>query len=205
MSKTMNKFEKRSVTAYNRLANEYDNTFDGKFTQKFKAMLVNTVKIQAGDTVLDIACGNGRLLKLFADRYTFNGYGTDISDKMIEQAKALNPSMMFSVNRCEELPMADSAFDIITVCVAYHHFPDVHNFAKEAYRVLKEHGQIYIAEIYYPSVIRGICNPFIRFSKAGDVQFYSPDEIIKTLKDVGFKNERYMKNGHVQIVTASRY
>ena len=34
-----------------------------------------------------------------------------------------------------------------------------------------------IAEIYYPAFIRATANPFVGFSKAGDVKFYSPDEI----------------------------
>lgn len=198
----MNKYEKRSLTAYNKKANDYDNTSDGKFTMKFKTMLLETVKIQKGNTVLDVACGNGRLLRMFADKYTFNGYGTDISDKMIEQAKILNPSMEFLTANCENLPFADNAFDLITVCAAYHHFPSVINFAKEARRLLKANGQIYIAELYYPAIIRVICNPFLQFSKAGDVKFYSPDEIARTLQSVGLQNKSYMINGSVQIINA---
>lgn len=200
----MNKFEQRSAMSYNKKARDYDNTFDGKFTMKFNAMLLETVKIQSDNTVLDVACGNGRLLNMFEDKYTFNGYGTDISDKMIEQAKTLNPSMKFSIASCEKLPFADNTFDLITVCAAYHHFANVINFAKEAHRLLKSNGQIYIAEVYYPAIIRAICNPFIRLSKAGDVKFYSPDEIAETLRSVGFQNESHTINGHVQIVNACR-
>lgn len=200
----MNKFEKRSLSEYNKKANDYDNTFDGKFTIKFKTLLMETVKIQNGDTILDVACGNGKLLGMFADKYSINGYGTDISDKMIENARVLYPSMEFSNASCDKLPFSDNTFDIITVCAAYHHFPNVVNFAKEAHRLLKKNGQIYIAEVYYPAIIRAMCNPFIHLSKAGDVKFYSHDEITKTLNSVGFHNENYMINGHVQIINACK-
>jgi demethylmenaquinone methyltransferase/2-methoxy-6-polyprenyl-1,4-benzoquinol methylase len=83
----MNKFEERSLIAYNKKAIGYDTPFDGRFTSKFKMMLLETVIIKSGNNVLDIACGNGRLLNMFAERYSFNGYGADISDKMIVQAK----------------------------------------------------------------------------------------------------------------------
>ena len=200
----MNKFEKRSITAYNKKADNYDDTLDGKFTAEFKTMLLEAVTIQNGDCVLDVACGNGRLLSMFADRYTFSGFGTDISDNMIKQARVLNPAMEFLTANCEELPFADGTFNIITVCAAYHHFPNVFYFAKEAYRLLKVGGQIYIAEVNYPAVIRAICNPFISLSRAGDVKFYSPDEIMETLKSVGFQKTSHIKNGHVQIVNACR-
>jgi ubiquinone/menaquinone biosynthesis C-methylase UbiE len=200
----MNKSEKDSIMAYNQKAGNYDNTFDGKFTLKFKQMLLETVKIKTGDTVLDVACGNGRLLNMFAEKHTINGYGIDISDKMIEQAKILNPSMHFSIGSCEQIPYADNTFDIITVCAAYHHFPHVYDFAKEAYRLLKKNGEIYIAEVYYPAIIRTVCNPFVPLLREGDVKFYSPDKIMETLKSVGFQNENYIKNDHVQIVNACR-
>ena len=35
------------------------------------------------------------------------------------------------------IPFDDGLFDLITVCAAYHHFPDVRAFAAEAFRLLK--------------------------------------------------------------------
>lgn len=200
----MNKFEKRSLTAYNKKAIGYDNTFDGRFTSKFKAMLLETVKIKSGSDVLDIACGNGRLLNMFTERNSFNGYGIDISDKMIEQAKSLNPSMHFSIGSCERIPYADHSFDVITVCAAYHHFPYVDKFSKEAYRLIKNGGMIYIAEVYYPPVIRAACNPFIPLLNQGDVKLYAPDEIMDTLRKAGFRNQTYITSSHIQIVSACK-
>ncbi|MDR2909401.1 MAG: class I SAM-dependent methyltransferase [Oscillospiraceae bacterium] len=204
MNKNDSRYESRSAAVYNALANDYENTFDGRFTQKFKTMLVEAVKLQDGYNVLDVACGNGRLLKMFADKCAINGYGTDISGNMIAQARRLNPLMEFSVGRCEQTPFAGGTFDVITVCAAYHHFPDVKSFAQEAYRLLKTQGKIYIADIYYPRAIRAVCNPFIRFSKAGDVKLYSPQEIIATLYDAGLNGANHIIDGHVQIVSARR-
>ena len=137
----MNKFEKRSKIAYDKKAIGYDDSFEGKFTSNFKAMLLERVKIESEGNVLDVACGNGRLLCQFAQQNRFNGYGIDISDRMIEQAKALNPSMHFSAGSCEQIPYADNTFNVITVCAAYHHFPNVTKFCEEAYRLMKKEGQ----------------------------------------------------------------
>lgn len=197
----MNKFEKRSISAYNKKADKYDSTFDGKFTLKFKTTLLDIMDIQTGDTVLDIACGNGRFLNMLSMQHSFYGYGVDISENMIEQAKLLNSGMYFSTASCEQLPYDDHMFDIITVCAAYHHFPNVNGFTKEACRLLKKGGKIYIAEVYLPTLIRAICNPFVPLLKEGDVKFYSPDNIMETLKNAGFKKQEYIKNGHIQIVS----
>jgi ubiquinone/menaquinone biosynthesis C-methylase UbiE len=200
----MNKFEKRSIKSYNKKADNYDDTLDGRFTLKFNLMLAEAVKINANDNVLDIACGNGRFLNMLAKKHTFNGFGSDISEKMIEQAKKYNPSMTFAVGRCEKLPFETAMFDVVTVCAAYHHFPEVIGFANEARRLLKENGRLYIAEIYQPAFIRAICNPFMSLSRAGDVKFYSPDEILNMLISAGYKNSKCKINGNVQIISAYR-
>lgn len=198
----MNKFEQQSIQSYNKKAKDYDNTADGRFTVKFKEKLLESVTIQKGDRVLDIGCGNGRLLNMFAEKSTFDGYGTDISTEMIKEARKQNPQMSFEVSRCDDLPFSDNTFDIITVCAAFHHFPDIHAFSKEAYRVLKPNGIIYIAEMYYPAIIRILCNPFFIFSKSGDVKIYSPKEIIKTLKATGLSEAAFIKSEHIQIIKA---
>lgn len=203
MKKSM--YERRSVRSYQKKADHYDDTFDGRFTREFKDLLLQTVQIPTGGRVLDVACGNGRLLKMLSKEHDFTGYGIDISGKMVENAGELNPSMVFAQASCDALPFHDAFFDVMTVCAAYHHFPDVAGFAKEAFRVLKPNGALYIAEVYYPPLLRALCNPLIRFSPAGDVRFYSPDEIIRVLEDAGFWPEAPHRQGHIQIVSVRKF
>lgn len=200
----MNKFERRSVRSYQKKADHYDDTFDGRFTLEFKEQLLRIVTIPAGGRVLDVACGNGKLLQMLSQKHDFAGYGVDISDKMAEIAGRLNPTMGFIKAGCDALPFQNEFFDVITVCAAYHHFPDVKGFAKEAFRVLKPNGMLYIAEVYYPPLLRALCNPLIRFSPAGDVKFYGPDEIIGLLESTGFRQEALNKSGHIQIVSVRK-
>lgn len=197
----MNKFEKRSKESYNKKAEKYDSTFDGKFTIKFKNMIFNNLNISNNSNVVDIACGNGRLLQMLSSKWSFNGYGVDISEKMIEQAKMLNPSMNFYVAGCEKLPFEDNFIDLMTVSASFHHFPDVEKFAKEANRVVKKGVKIYIAEIYLPHILQVICNPFVKFSKAGDVKFYSPKEITSLFEKNGFYTENIVIDGMIQLIS----
>lgn len=200
----MNKYEQRSKITYDKKAENYDLTFDGKFTVKFKEMMYKSVSVNPNDTVADIACGNGRLLHKLTEKNSFCGYGVDISEKMIEQAKKLNPDMKFYVAGCDELPFARCEIGVMTVCAAFHHFPNVQMFAKEASRVIKKEGMLYIAEVYLPTILRVICNPFVKFSKAGDVKFYSPNEIVSLFENNDFVAKSVEIDGRVQLIKLQR-
>jgi ubiquinone/menaquinone biosynthesis C-methylase UbiE len=200
----VNKFERRSVRSYQKKAGHYDETFDGRFTREFKEQLLKIVAIPAGGRVLDVACGNGRLLQMLAQKHDFAGYGVDISEKMAEAAGRLNPTMTFLQAGCGALPFGNEYFDVLTVCAAYHHFPDVKGFAGEAFRVMKPGGMLYIAEVYYPPLVRALLSPLIKFSPAGDVKFYGPEEITALLESVGFRKQALSIIGHIQIVSARK-
>jgi ubiquinone/menaquinone biosynthesis C-methylase UbiE len=200
----MNKFGERSRKSYNAIADHYDDTFDGRFTLEFKHRLLREIHAVRGARVLDVACGNGTLLKMLEDRFGILGYGSDISEKMIENAAEKNPGMVFRAAGCEDMPFESQFFDLLTVCAAYHHFPDVGAFAAEAHRLLKPGGYLYIAEVYYSAFPRFLFNLVLPLSKAGDVKFHSPEEIVEVFERAGFKKVKIAINGHIQIVVLQK-
>ena len=194
-------FNEKSKKSYNSKADNYENTLDGKFTRRFKQLLAEMIELEEAQNVLDFGCGNGYLLSLLNERKPINGFGIDVADRMIKNAKSRNPGMEFHVSGCESTPFHDCSMDVLTVCAAYHHFPDTNAFAKEAARLIKPNGKIYIAEVYFSSFLRKVCNPFIPLSKAGDVRFYSPDEIVNEFSRFGFEKIDIAIFGHIQIVS----
>jgi ubiquinone/menaquinone biosynthesis C-methylase UbiE len=58
-------FNEKSKAAYNKKADHYDDTFDGRFTRNFKNLLLSAVSLRENSNVLDVACGNGSLLAAF--------------------------------------------------------------------------------------------------------------------------------------------
>lgn len=195
----MNKFERKSNANYNKKAENYDNTYDGKFTVKFKELLCDAVRIGENATVADIGCGNGTLLRSLAQKHTFRGCGVDISENMIGCAKRLNPDMEFYVGGCDNLPFKDNSIDIMIVCAAFHHFPNAKLFAGEAARTLKTGGVLYIADVYVCGILRAIINPFIKFSPSGDVKLYAPTEIVRLFQAHGFAAVEQKIDGKVQL------
>ena len=130
------KFEKR--------AENYDNNFEGKLSKKFYNLISNNVSLKADDKVLDVGCGTGTVLKRLSLRCRIEGYGIDVEENMIEQVKIKCPEMKISLCSCDSTPFEDNTFDVITACMAYHHFPNKEAFIKEAYRLLKKGGKLYI-------------------------------------------------------------
>lgn len=132
------------------------------------------------------------------------GYGVDISEKMIENARMKCPGMTFETAGCERIPLESEMFDVITVCAAYHHFPDPEAFSKEAFRLLKPCGRLYIAEVYYPPVTRAVMNLIMPYSKAGDVRLYSAHEIEENFIARGFERIGSEREKNVQIISMRR-
>ena len=197
-------YAEKSRTAYNKKADGYTDSREGRFTGGFQRLLIPEMKLAENQNVLDVACGNGSLLAAMNRIKPINGFGIDISERMIENAASDNPKMEFHVAMCDSMPFGDGSIDVMTVCAAYHHFPDTAAFAKEAKRVLKQDGRIYIAEIYLSLLLRLIINPFVPLSKDGDVKFYSPKMICQNFECLGFRRESVRITGRVQIVALQK-
>ena len=198
-------YNERSRTSYNNKAEGYDSSREGQFTHRIHQLLLPMLNLQAGQSVLDVACGTGSLLAAMNARRQIRGNGIDISERMIEKAIAMNPGMEFHVSGCEAMPYPDASMDVITVCAAYHHFPDVDAFACEAARLLKPNGMIYIADVYVPFLIRVLVNPFVpMLFKDGDVRFYSPKEIIRLFTRFGFVEVSIKTTGTLQFVVMQK-
>lgn len=196
----MKDYNAYSKIAYNNKADNYNDSPEGKFTKKFKDLLCKIIVVEKGINILDVACGNGTLLKMISAKNEINGYGIDISDKMISNARKNCRDMVFKVSGCEAIPFESNFFELMTVCAAYHHFPDTDSFAREAARVIKKNGYLYIAEVFLPSILRILCNPFIKLSKDGDFKFYSPKKIVRHFERYGFQYNKVVINENVQIV-----
>mgnify|MGYP001578208326 CR=1 FL=1 len=98
--------------------------------------------IEDGDRVLDLGCGNGRLVDLFKDK-NIEYVGVDNSARLIEAARHRYPGKKFLVAGALNLPFPANSFDKVFSIAVLHHIPSEemrHYFFQEINRVLKPGG-----------------------------------------------------------------
>lgn len=184
----MSKKTEESRNAYNKIASEYDTSREGQYTRFHINELYKTIDLRDGDIVLDVACGNGTLLKELSGKAKIQAYGIDISENMIQVAKMRYPNIHFAVKPCYPLEWSDESIDIVTICCAFHHFDNPQGFVNECKRVLKKNGTLYVADPNFGAVLRFFANKFwFPLSKSGDVRVYSIKELVSFFSNCGFK------------------
>ncbi len=93
--------------------------------------------------VLDIATAAGHCAKAFkSEKYYFS----DISINMLNQVKHHFPYPLLMLNSAENIPVKNSAFDLVSCRIALHHFKHPHTFFQEAGRVLKQTGFLIVVD-----------------------------------------------------------
>jgi SAM-dependent methyltransferase len=95
---------------------------------------------------LDVGCGEGRFDSHLGALRRLEG--VDMSEAMIEAARAANPSVRYSVADGTRLPHDDSSFDLVfTACVLHHvRPPERPEFCAELARVARPDGLVIVFE-----------------------------------------------------------
>lgn len=185
--------------SFSKRAASYDEGFEGKLSKRFYNLLQNEVKLNMGMCVLDVGCGTGALLKRLCEESNIDAHGIDADASMIAVAKRQCPDCSFQQSPSEKIPFADGSFDVLTACMAYHHFSDKAGFAREAVRVLKPDGVLYIADPKFPLAIRKGLNGILRlFNVVGE--FLTAREIADRFSECGFVFSGVAYDGYAQVV-----
>lgn len=112
------------------------------------------VDVQAGETVLDLGCGAGLDLCLYAEKVGPTGklYGLDLSQDMLDKARRnLTEAGFSSVEwlnaSADSIPLPDRFVDLVTANGIFNLSPDKDAVMREVARVLKPGGRTIFAEI----------------------------------------------------------
>ena len=144
-----------------------------------------------------MGCGTGTILKTFSEFENIEGHGIDVEPQMLSVARSKCPDMDIRECSCEDTPYGDSYFDTLTACMAYHHFPDKDAFAKEALRLLKPNGRLYIADPAFPHPVRKALNLMCRNING---EFFSSQEMRSRFEKQGFRYIGVQKDRYAQLV-----
>jgi len=99
--------------------------------------------VSAGMQLLDVGCGAGLAAMLAAARGS-NVTGIDAAEAMLEIARSRVPAAEFYVGDIQQLPFADSRFDLVTGFNAFQYAADPACALGEARRVTRPGGHVIV-------------------------------------------------------------
>ena len=112
-------------------------------TQALRAFVAASTP-EASPLVLEVGAGTGHWLQVLRDSTPSRTVGLDLSEAMLNVARAAHPEQPLVRARGEALPVANGCFDAVICINAVHHFANPEAFISEARRVLKPGGGLFI-------------------------------------------------------------
>jgi demethylmenaquinone methyltransferase/2-methoxy-6-polyprenyl-1,4-benzoquinol methylase len=144
---------RRVGTVFSSVARRYDlmnDLMSGGLHRLWKDRFVARVKPRAGEAILDMAGGTGDVAFRMARRgaqVTVADINRDMLDVGIERAsKRRLKGLAWAEENAERLSFADSTFDGYTIAFGIRNVTDIPAALKEAYRVLRRGGRLFVLE-----------------------------------------------------------
>ena len=185
--------------------------------QGWRRRTVESLRLQPGMQVLDLASGTGDLARLEAEAMLPLGLvaGCDVSIQMLRYARrkfdripAAEWHVKLIQGRAEALPFPGSTFDAATIGFALRNVSDLDQTFRELHRVLKPGGRVGLLEFGRPKnlllrighwlwltfglpvlgfLTTGTIWPFT-YLRGSILRFMAPDEVTRRLKAAGFQS-----------------
>lgn len=157
------------------------------------------VDAKSGETVLDLGCGAGLDLYLYAQKVGPSGrlFGLDLAQPMLDKARS-NLTALGIENvewlhaPADAIPLPDNSVDLVTANGIYNLSPDKDAVMREVARVLKPGGRTIFAEIVLkselPQDVRREINDWFRCIGGALVQ----DDFLNRMKAHDFSNPQVL-------------
>ena len=145
-----------------------------------RALLELTVSRPVGD-LIDIGCGQGRILKLLAARAQ-HAVGVDIDSdtRRLARAKLLlagTPNTTLRAGDMAALPFDNGMFDTVILDDVLHDNSDVDGALQEAKRILADGGQILLLKSVTPTTTEAAKSDYRRWAIASGLRLAPPRAI----------------------------
>lgn len=156
-----------------------DERYSGKSGSYINKRELSAVKsiLPSKGSVLDVACGVGRLSVLFQSP-NYMVTGLDSSKEMLKKC----PYKSKKIGNALKLPFKDNSFDLLITTRFLHHYENPEIFLKEFKRVIKQGGSI-IFETYRWSLKKYYFNR----NKGGKIYIHQDKKINKILNNLNLQ------------------
>jgi len=177
--------------SYDRIADEYMRRIFGELEHKpFDRELLNRFAAQVGDRgeVCDMGCGPGHVARYLHAAGT-RVFGLDLSPRMIENARKLNPDLTFRVGNIMDLDLEDATLAGIAAFYSIVNIPkeSLPLAFREMARVLQPDGQLFLA-FHMGDGVTGE-NELWGHPISMEFFFFRPAEVQRDLELAGFAIE----------------
>ena len=161
---------------------------------------VALASLKEGEAVLDLGSGGGLDCFLAANKVGEKGkvIGVDMTPEMIHNArencrKGKYKNVEFRLGEIENLPVADSAVDVMISNCVINLSPNKKRVFEEAFRVLKPSGRLMISDIVLlkelPEIVEKSEQAYIACISGAIMK----DEYIELIKDAGFRDVKIVE------------
>jgi len=169
-----------------------------------RAMALDMLALEPGDSVLDVACGPGNLTRTFA-RETGDGLvvGLDASRTMLEQAirEPNPPNVRYVRADAAALPFPDATFDAVCCFAALYFIEEPMRAIDEIVRVLAPGGRVALLSSVARGLLpAGVTDAVVR--RVSGARVFAPDELTGALRDRGLTAVERRLAGFAQFVSA---
>ena len=122
----------------------YEAAFVPSFFAQWAPVLCELAGVEAGDRVLDVACGTGIVARTAAERTGPAGrvVGLDLNEAMLDVARRVGPDLDWRQGDAASLPFPDRGFDVVLCQMALMFFPDRLAAVGEMARVVTGGGTV---------------------------------------------------------------
>jgi ubiquinone/menaquinone biosynthesis C-methylase UbiE len=155
-----------------------------------KPLTDNITGLPHGANILEPGCGTGNYIIALSELHPeYNYYGSDLSDKMLEQARLRNSNVKFTKGDCEKgFPYPTSQFDFVFCVDVIHHIVSLDNFFSESRRILKNGSCLSIVTDTEENMDKRSLTKYFPGTKKIEMDRYpAPEELHKSASENLFK------------------
>lgn len=174
---------------YDRIAPAYACHYANELMSKpLDRQLLNRFAGEVRDRgdICDIGCGPGHITRYLRDAGGIDAFGLDLSPRMVEQARELNPDIKFKVGNMMALDLQDESLAGIVAFYAIVNIPEdlLPTVFGEMWRVLKLDGRLLLSFHIGDQVVRP--EELLGQPISMDFFFFQPAVITNQMEAAGF-------------------